>query len=60
MLLLICHSALALSVAIWACSFIKAAAILASSALLMVLLLLVPPGFTVVICWIEGGGLQLQ
>ena len=37
------HSAPALSVAIWVCSFIKAAAIPASSALFMVLLTLVPP-----------------
>ena len=37
----------ALSVAIWVCSFIKAAAITATLALLMVLLVLVvPPGFT--------------
>ena len=42
------YSAPALSVAIWVCSFIKAAAIPASSALSMVLLMLVPPGFTVV------------
>jgi len=39
----------ALSVAIWVCSFIKAAAIPASLALFMVLLMLVPSGFTVVI-----------
>ena len=39
--------ALTLSVAIWVCSFIKAAAITATLALLMVLLVLVvPPGFT--------------
>jgi len=38
MLFLICHSASALSVAIWVCSFIKAAAILASLALFMLLL----------------------
>jgi len=37
MLFLICHSVLALSVAIWVCSFIKAAAIPASSALFLVL-----------------------
>jgi len=49
MLFLISHSAPALSVAIWVCSFIKAAAIPASLALLMVILLLVPPGITVVI-----------
>jgi len=35
MLFFICHSALALSVAIWVCSFFKAAATLASLALLM-------------------------
>jgi hypothetical protein len=46
---LICHSALALSVAIWVCSLVKAAAIPASSDLFVVLLLLVPPRFTVVI-----------
>jgi hypothetical protein len=49
MLFLSCHSAPALSVSMWVCSFIKAAAHPASSALFMVLLLLVPPGFTVVI-----------
>jgi hypothetical protein len=37
MLFLICHSAPALSVAIWVCLFIKAAAILASSAQFIVL-----------------------
>jgi len=49
MLFLICHSASALSVAIWVCSFIEAAAIPSSSALLIALLMLVPPGFAVVI-----------
>ena len=49
MLFLICHSAPVLSIAMWVCSFIKAAAIPASSALFMVLLMLVPPEFTVVI-----------
>jgi hypothetical protein len=49
MLFLICHSAPALSVAIWVCTFIKAAAIPASSALFMVLLMLVPPGFAAVL-----------
>jgi len=44
MLFLICHSAPELSVAIWVCSLIKAAAIPASLALFM--LMLVPPGFT--------------
>jgi len=43
----ICHSAPALSVAIWVRSFIKAATIPASLAL--VLSMLVPPGFTLVI-----------
>jgi len=47
MLFLICHSAPALSVAIWVCSLIKAAAIPASS--VYGLLMLVPPGFTVVV-----------
>ena len=60
MLFLFCHSAPALSVAIWVCSFIKAAAILASSALFMILLMLVPPGFTVVILLDWDGRLQLQ
>jgi hypothetical protein len=41
MLFLICHSAPALSVAIWVRSFIKAAAIPASSALFMELLMLI-------------------
>jgi hypothetical protein len=49
MLFLICHSAPALSVAIWVCSFMKAAASPTSSDLFMVLLMRVPPGFTVVI-----------
>ena len=49
MLLLICHSALALYVAVCVCSCIKAARIPASSALLMVLLMPVPLGFTVMI-----------
>jgi len=49
MLFSISHSAPALSVARWVCSFIKAAAISASLALFLVLLLLVSPGFTVVI-----------
>jgi len=49
MLFLICHSAPALSVAMWVYSFIKAAAIPASLALSMVLLMLVPPGFAVMI-----------
>jgi hypothetical protein len=49
MLFLVCHSAPALSVAIWKCSFIKAAATHASSVLFMVLLMLDPPGFAVVI-----------
>ena len=55
MLFLICHSASALSVAIWVCSFIEAAAIPSSSALLIALLMLVPPGFAVVILlnWAE-------
>ena len=45
----ISYLSLLLSVTIWVCLFIKAAAIPASSALLMVLLMLVPPGFFVVI-----------
>jgi len=49
MLFLICHSAPALSVAIRACSFIKAAATSAKSALFMVFVMLAPPGFAVVI-----------
>jgi len=49
MLFSICHSALALSVTIWVCSFIKAAAIPASSDLFMILLMLVPLGFAVMI-----------
>jgi hypothetical protein len=49
MLYLICHSALALSVAIWVYSYIKPAVIPASSALFVVFFMLVPPGFTVVI-----------
>jgi len=49
MLFLICHFAPALSVAIWMCPLIKAAAIPASLAFLTVLLMLVPPGFAVVI-----------
>jgi hypothetical protein len=60
MLFLICHCAPALSVAEWVCAFIKAAEIPAGSALFMVSLILVPPGFTAVICWIEGGRLHLQ
>ena len=59
MLFLICHSAPALSVALWVCSFIKAATIPASSTSCMVMLMLVPPGFTVAVSWIEGGTLQL-
>jgi hypothetical protein len=59
-LFLICRSGLALSVAIWMCSFIREAANPASSALFMVVLMPVPPGCTVVICRTEGGRLQLQ
>ena len=40
MLFLICHSALALSVAIWVCSLTKAATIPAGSVLFVVLLML--------------------
>ena len=49
MLFLSCHSAPALSVAIWVCLLVKTAAIPASSALFIILLVLVPPGFTVAI-----------
>jgi hypothetical protein len=48
MLFPICHSALTLSVAVWVCSIIKAAAIPASSALFMV--------FTACPSRIYGGG----
>jgi len=48
-LFLICHSAPALSVAMWVFSLIKAAAVPASSALFITLLMLVPPGFAMVI-----------
>ena len=54
MLFFICHSAPALSVAIWVCSLIKVAAIPASSALFMFSLMLVPPGSTVMILLNRG------
>jgi len=56
MLFLICHSAPALSVVIWVCSFIKAAGVPASSALLLSLQDLL----WMMICWIKGDRLQLQ
>jgi len=50
MLFLICHSTLALSVAIWVCSCTNnVATIPASSVLFMVLFMLVPSEFTVMI-----------
>jgi hypothetical protein len=63
MLILICHSAPALSdKSNMGVYFTTAAAIPASSALFMVQLMLVPPGFTVMIQLriFEGGRLQLQ
>jgi hypothetical protein len=56
MLFLICHSAPALSVALWVCSFIKQQQFL----LAMLWLTLVPPGFGAVTLFDGGGTLQLQ